>query len=302
LSYLKNLWARLKFIYTHPLNKNRRVVAIINYLRWQIGLRFIRKKVIVSWVDDSQFIAGQRDSGLTGNLYWGFTEYIDMVFLLHSLRPSHKFIDVGANVGAYTILASKVIKAHSVAFEPLAETAERLRDQVYINRIEDYVDIENMGVGSENGILSFTNNNDSTNKVSIGCNKQNTVQVPVVTLDSRVSCVDPLFLKIDVEGYEFNVIEGAKNILSSDNLIAIIIELNGSGEAFGHTDEEIHEKLTYYDLIPISYEPITRTISRLDSYNTSGRNTIYVKDVEMVSKLCKEAPLRTVHTANRTMI
>lgn len=40
----------------------------------------LKKKVIVSWVNDARFIAGKGETGLTGNLYAGFMEYEDMVF------------------------------------------------------------------------------------------------------------------------------------------------------------------------------------------------------------------------------
>lgn len=301
MNHFKNLVNISKLIY-HPLTKDHRLLAIANFIRWQIGSKLIKKKIIVPWIDDSKFVVGKGETGLTGNLYTGFMEFEDMVFLLHALQPSHKFVDIGANVGAYTILASKVIKANSIAFEPVPETANRLKDQIYLNRIENSVEVRNIGIGNENSLLYFTNNSDTTNKVNIKGEDVNTIQVEVKTLDSQVSSVDPLFLKIDVEGFEHNVIQGAQTILSSDNLIALIIELNGSGEEFGHTNEEIHQKLISHNLIPITYNPFTKTITQLDNYNKNAGNTIYVKDIEKISKLCKQAPLRTVHTANQIQI
>ena len=82
-------------------------------------------------------------------------EHEDMLFLLHALKPNETFIDVGANIGAFTILASKVVKSHSISFEPLPETAERLKDQIHINRIEALVNIKNMGVGNKKRISFF---------------------------------------------------------------------------------------------------------------------------------------------------
>ena len=69
-----------------------------------------------------------------------------MAFLVHCLRESHLLLGVGANVGAYTVLSSKVVGAGSIAFEPIAETVERLKDQLAINRIVDMVDARNVGV------------------------------------------------------------------------------------------------------------------------------------------------------------
>jgi Met-10+ like-protein len=119
--------------------------------RWQIGSRLLGKRVIVPWVDQSKFIVRVRETGLTGNLYAGFMVYQDMLFLLHALRPNEIFVDVGANIGAYTILASKVVGSRIVSFEPLPDTAEKLREQVQLNGIGDLVSIRNTGVSDKKG-------------------------------------------------------------------------------------------------------------------------------------------------------
>lgn len=45
-------------------------------------------------------------TGATGNWYCGLQEYEDMSFVLHALRPGDLFVDVGANIGSYSILAA----------------------------------------------------------------------------------------------------------------------------------------------------------------------------------------------------
>ncbi len=237
----------------------------------------IKKKVIVPWVEDSMFISGLGETGLTGNPYAGFMEYEDMIFLLHALQPNETFVDVGANVGAYTILASKVVKSNSIAFEPLPATAERLKDQIQINRINAAVDIRNMGVGDKAGSLFFTNNNDTVNKVSLAGEVENTTMVKVSTLDNELDKDNQYFFKIDVEGFEYNVIEGASAVLLNNSVSAIIIELNGSGEEFGHSNEDIHKKLLSFGFFAVAYEPQTRNLTELKSYNQNGGNTILCK-------------------------
>jgi FkbM family methyltransferase len=297
LNTISQLYAIAKFIAKHPLNANHKLQALTNFVKWQIATRILKKKVIVPWVEDSMFISGLGETGLTGNLYAGFMEYEDMIFLLHALQPNETFVDVGANIGAYTILASKVVKSNSIAFEPLPATAERLKDQIQINRINAAVDIRNMGVGDKEGSLFFTNNNDTVNKVSLAGEVENTTMVKVSTLDNELAKDNQYFFKIDVEGFEYNVIEGASAILSNNNVSAIIIELNGSGEEFGHSNEDIHKKLLSFGFFAVAYEPQTQNLTELKSYNQNGGNTIYVKDVALISKRCKSAPKRVVHTA-----
>jgi FkbM family methyltransferase len=291
-----------RYISAHPLTRNNKLKSLSRVARWQIGSRLLGKRVIVPWVDQSKFIVGVGETGLTGNLYAGFMEYQDMLFLLHALRPDEIFVDVGANIGAYTILASKVVGSRSVSFEPLPDTVQKLREQVHLNGIDNLVSIRNTGVSDKKGSLFFTNDADTVNKVSLSGASQNTTSVEVVTLDQELKSSSNYFFKIDVEGFEFNVLNGGDNVLSSPNTRALIIELNGSGEDFGHSDDEIHRKITSFGFEPFEYDPMARRLTKLPSFNRNGGNTIYIKDVEEMSRRCKEAPTRKVHTAGGLLI
>ncbi len=291
------LIAIIHFIMRHPLNAENKIKALIKFIKWQLGIRLLNGKILTPWVDNSSFICGLGETGMTGNYYTGLIEYEDMGFLLHTLQSDEIFVDIGANVGAYTILASKVIGSQSIAFEPLPETIDRLRDQIQINRIDSRVDIRNKGVGDKKCQLFFTNNNDTTNKVSPAGNINNSTIVEVTTLDIELDNNSKYFLKIDVEGFEFNVIEGASNLLSSDAISAVIIELNGSGLEFGFSDEKVHQKLIGFGFKPIRYNPKLRIVTESNSFNKNFGNTIYVKDIERISNLCKISDKRIIHTA-----
>jgi FkbM family methyltransferase len=258
--------------------------------------------MIVPWVEDSKLIAGLGESGLTGNIYSGFSQYEDMLFLLHALHPNEIFVDVGANAGAYTVLASAVVGSKSISFEPLPETSERLRDQVQINHINDLVCIKSIGVSDQKGMLFFTNNNDTTNKVCLAGCSENVTKVAVTTLDDELEKNIDYFFKIDVEGFEFNVIKGGENILSSPKTSALIIELNSNAEEFGHSKEDIHNKLIDLNFKAVTYNPITRLLKEINTYNANGDNTIYVKDIKSMAARCKVAPKRCVHTVNGVYI
>lgn len=297
LRVIAQLITTIHFILRHPLNAENKLNTLIKFIKWQLGSRLLNRKVITPWVDDSLFICGLGETGMTGNFYTGLIEYEDMGFVLHTLQPEEIFVDIGANVGAYTILASKVIGSQSIAFEPLPETIERLRDQIQINRIDSKVDVRNKGVGNKKCQLFFTNNNDTTNKVSLTGNASNSTIVELTTLDIELDSASKYFLKIDVEGYEFNVIEGASNLLSSDAISAVIVELNGSGLEFGFSDEKVHQKLIGFGFKPIRYNPKLRIVTESNSFNKNFGNTIYVKDIERISNLCKISDKRVIHTA-----
>ncbi|MBB4122142.1 FkbM family methyltransferase [Martelella radicis] len=270
------------------------------FFRWQVGSKMLGGRLIVDWVDDAKFIVQKGETGLTGNLYCGLMEYEDMAFLLHYLRETDEFYDVGANVGAYTILASGVRGCKSYTFEPLPDTYDRLLDQIKINRIDELVVPNNKGVGAEPSVLEFTSNLNCANHVNTDPNNKDVVSVEVTTLDS----IDPdhsSIVKVDVEGYESFVLEGGKAFFGNPQVAALIVELNGSGEKFGISDDDIDRKIRSFGFVAVKYDPKSRSLNEAGKYNTGG-NTVYVKNVEQAAQRCASAEEVTIHTAGDVRI
>ena len=155
----------IKFIIEHPLNKHNKLKSLIRFINWQFLSRVLLKKKFFKWIDDSILVAYPGETSITGNLYTGLLELNDMGFLLHFLDKKDVFVDVGANSGAYTVLASKVVGSKSISIEPIKKSSKRIEEHLKVNNIEHLVDLHNCGIGKEEGELFFTNNNDSTNHV-----------------------------------------------------------------------------------------------------------------------------------------
>ena len=238
---------------------------------------------------------------MTGNLYCGLLEYEDMSFVLHSLKETDNFYDIGANVGSYTLLASGVKRCKSFCFEPIQSTFERLINNVNLNKIQHLVDARNIGIGDRNERISFTNDLNTTNRVCKDSSIDNTENVDVIRLDDNFKPSIPSIAKIDVEGFEDFVLKGGKNFFSSSNTIALIIELNGSGKIFNIEDDEIHKEILSFGFSPIKYAPFERRLTSLESYNSNG-NTIYVRDIEAIQKRCNESDSVCIHTSNDLII
>jgi len=292
-----NILSILKFIVLHPLNRGARLSAALKFIRYQIATRLFNSKFLVDWVDETKFLVSKGETGLTGNLYCGFMEFEEMSFFLHYLKQDDTFYDIGANVGAYTILASGVIKAKTISFEPLPSTFNRLIDQIKINRIDHLVEAKNNGVGDKIGNLEFTNNLNCMNKVNTDPNNSNVTKVDVITLDGCYVPTTNSFIKIDVEGYEDFVLKGGAKFFSDKNVSALIIELNGSGKPFGVEDFDIHKTITSFGFQPISYDPFNRKVSPIEIYHKGG-NTIYVRDVKSAQHRVASSPSVCIHTAN----
>ena len=155
----------LQFIARHPLSSRRPLSAYWRYARWQIESR-LRDEVIFDWVAGSKLVARNGMTGATGNIYCGLHEFVDMAFLLHLLRPGDLFVDVGANIGSYTILASAVCGARSIAIEPDPGTVQSLNRNIEANSIGDRVTVIEAAVGAAAGTVCFTIGQDTTNRVA----------------------------------------------------------------------------------------------------------------------------------------
>jgi hypothetical protein len=96
----------------------------------------------------------------------------------------------------------------------------------------------------------------------------------------QLSC--PSIIKIDVEGFETHVINGAINILKSSLLLAVILELNGSSQRYELDEEILHQKMLNYGFKPYQYIPHQREFFQLASKNINSNNTLYIRDIEKV--------------------
>ena len=242
----------LRFILSHPMNRGRPVSTLGRFIKWQAQSR-IRGEVIFHWIDGSKLAVRRGMTGATGNIYCELHEYVDMSFVLHTLKPGDLFVDIGANVGSYTVLASRVCGAKVVAVEPDPHTAGYLRRNVEINGMENVVQVVEAALGSSEGFLSFTIGLDTVNKVA-KAEDRNVREVPVKTLDEVLNGQVPKVIKIDVEGYEAEVLKGAINILQAPSLKAIIIET---------LDDEVGAILREAGFRRSYYDPETRMLSSL---------------------------------------
>jgi FkbM family methyltransferase len=275
------------FINTHPLARHNKLLALWKFVTWQIKCRINRGLILIPFIEGTKVYAQKGLTGITGNIYTGLHEFNDMAFLLHFLRDTDVFFDVGANVGSYTILASGVCGSKTLAFEPIKSTFNILSKNVVINNLSKLVGVENIGIGKEEGLLVFTTKEDTGNHIlAKNENSEEVIEVRMKNIDSYLS-YQPSLIKIDVEGFETEVLNGANEILKTDQLKAIIIELNGSSERYGYSDDEIHKKLLAHSFKPYSYNAFQRQVNELPGYGQF--NTIYLRDTDLVISRLKAA-------------
>ncbi|MFD0766058.1 FkbM family methyltransferase [Mucilaginibacter lutimaris] len=269
----------IKFVLNHPFTKGRPIAALAKLFKWQLLSRLNKRPVIHQFTKNSKLWVWKGLTGATGNVYCGLHEFEDMAFLLHLLRPGDLFIDIGANIGSYTILASAEVGAHSIAIEPVPQTFTYLTQNIQLNSIENKVTVLNIGLGKESGSLTFTKGFDTGNQVATA-EDTDVINVAVDTLDNILDYQTPLLLKIDVEGFETEVLNGAAHTLASPGLRAIIIELNSAGDKYGFNEDDIHQLLISHGFKVAGYLPFKREL--IDATRKTEHNTLYIRDENFI--------------------
>ena len=125
-------------------------------------------------------------------------------------------------------------------------------------------------------------------------------KVKTTTLDqffAQSESAPPILIKIDVEGYETEVIASADDILSQPPIKAVIMELEGYGKRYGFDETMLHSRMIDYDFAPCSYAPFDRKLIVLDDNNKRYGNNLYIKkqNIGSVRERLLTAPAVHIH-------
>ena len=228
----------LRFAYNHPVSRRDPIGTVARIINWQVRGRLASGPVVCDWIDDLQLSVSRGMTAATGNLYYGLYEFADMAFMAHLLQPGDLFVDVGANVGTYSLLAARHCDAVVLAVEAAPETAELLRENVRLNDLRDKIKVIECAAGAQIGVVNFTVDRGAMNQVADASFANSVASVELATLDHIVANRLPVMMKIDVEGYEGEVLDGAKLSLAKESLLAVQVETTTSAmerlfETFG---------------------------------------------------------------------
>lgn len=190
------------------------------------------------------FIKPNIDSGLENSLYYhGIYEKGFANFLRKNLKEGDVFIDVGANIGLFTILASKCVgnTGKIFSFEPNPEIFEQLEINVSLNKSKN-IELFNFALGnnqSEEKLYPILQVNRGASSLIKPKDSNLSFKVNVKRFDDLFENIIPCYIKIDVEGFEFEVIKGMKNIISSTNPPVLIVEYSQNRESANNSSELI---------------------------------------------------------------
>ena len=172
-------------------------------------------KYIFYYLDSDKYI-GQR---LALEKY----EPYETELILRQTKVGNTIIDVGANIGYYTVLlADKVGNTGKIyAFEPDKINFEILKKNVEANNLKN-VEIINAAVGSKAGKLKLHKSKENLGDHKLYGNDKEIEEVKIVKLDDFLKNKKIDLMKVDTQGWEPEVIEGAKKIISKNKPIMFL--------------------------------------------------------------------------------
>jgi FkbM family methyltransferase len=276
----------VSYVWNHPLNSSGRIAALGRVARWQMASRLMSGPIALPFVEDTSLFVSRGMTGATGNWYCGLHEARDMAFVLHVLRRADHFLDIGANVGSYTVLAAGAVGARVTSLEPIPTTFAHLRRNVVLNGLSARVRARQCGASDSAGTLRFSTGHDTANYVLVEGSPEPGVEVPVRTVDEVVGQRIPALIKIDVEGYERRVVGGATRTLADPHVLAVVMETNGSGARYGVADAELLAIMDRHGFSACTYDPFAR---RLLDRDPAAGNTIFVRDTQAVDARLRSA-------------
>jgi len=171
-----------------------------------------------------------------------FTKEPGTIEWLNQINPKEILLDIGANVGMYTIYAALVREATVYALEPESQNYSILNKNIRLNKLDhivgaycvglsdedsfDYIFMGNMDAGDANHAvgepLNFELESFAANiKFAQGC-----ITYKLDSLVEKNKLPIPDYVKIDVDGFEHKVIDGAKETLRNKKIKSVIVELS----------------------------------------------------------------------------
>ena len=236
----------LSYIWRHPANRGRRGTALARAIGWQIFKRASGRPWDISIAGNIKLRCHPDSTSASAALYCnGRPDYHEMGFMLDYLKPGDRFVDIGANVGVYALLAASVVGEHGAvdAYEPDARAAARLRENVRLNGLKT-VTIRQAAVSAHDGTVTFSMDQDTTNRI---LGKEHTACATTTVSCSRLDTLYPdgdlAMVKMDIEVAEPLALSGGAGLLARSDPKVWLLELTGLLHNFGYTEKGLADWL-----------------------------------------------------------
>lgn len=234
-----------------------REVGYLNYVLRTLARQFSKR---ILKVDNKIVLPNKiemilpKDSHFASEIYvtkcsvdWG-----SEALLLHLLEPDKIFLDVGANIGYYSLLASPYVEK-VYAFEPDPRNIKHLYNNC--NRVTN-IELVQKGIYSENTNVKFDASGDSeVSRIVIDNQNYDSINIEVTTIDTFLKSLEGqesssiTAIKTDIEGYDFHALTGAKKTIQKDQPLILSEFFEISEDIFRFCEEIGYELYAFAKLI-----------------------------------------------------
>lgn len=221
------------FYARHPLGRRWPGRAVGRAWAWQLWRRAVGRPVSVQLALGTQLLCPSWSKMAGAWIAVGLHEPAEMLFAIHLLRPDDLFVDVGANLGIYTVLAARR-GARVVAFEPVPRAHAALARNLALNGIAGNVRVVPAALADVAGRFPLTTHLESSNHlvrqgipVAPGSTMVDVARLDDV-LPAGAAPDGPALLKVDAEGADELVLAGAVRTLERARP-AVIVEIWAGG-------------------------------------------------------------------------
>ena len=214
-----------KYIAKLGLGKSQKVVNLYEEILSKMG-NGIRSDFIIM---DGQKLFLDKEDSLMLSIKNNDHELTEIKFLKQIIKNGDTVLDLGANIGVYTLIFAKLVgkSGHVFAFEPDPTNFEILSKNVKENKHEN-VTLVQKAVSEKNDKIKLfvSKRNHASHRIFDSKEKRNSIEVDVITLDTYFkNFKNPInFIKMDVEGVEGATLLGASNIIKNSKDLVIMME------------------------------------------------------------------------------
>jgi len=181
-------------------------------------------------IDEGRIALNQKDVAVSGMLALGAFEPYQISLFRQLIKPEMVVIDIGANIGLYTVIAGRKVgeKGKVFSFEPEQRNFDFLNNNIRINNLSNIYSSK-VAISNEKSTKELFLFSENTGSYSLVDNRKTNVSVSVQTdtLDSilnshSIKQVD--IIKMDIEGAEYLAFEGMTNTINSSKKLTMMIE------------------------------------------------------------------------------
>lgn len=269
----------IKYIWSHPNNQHKKTQSILKYFGYKLYKILKLKPIDIEILQGVKIRCFPKSYTSDCVIHCGLYDYNEMHFMIRYLREEDSFLDIGANIGIYSIIAASKINSGSIySFEALPENYARLQENIKLNRFQQ-VHAYPIAISDNKGTVALNIGEGDSLPFISNSHTTNTISVATETLDNLLDNQDISQLtlaKIDIEGAELLALKGAANLLEKQRPIVWIMEINYTVNHFNYSQQDVVDFLESYDYFLYEYNASSNSINPVKLNEKKGLNVLVI--------------------------